>query len=168
MGHCSMTRLANTPEKIISRARPNGDCIEWTGYCGPSGYGESSLGNEHVRVHQVAWKYYTAAEIPAGFEIMHTCDNRKCIKREHLKLGTHKDNMEDAANKGRMGSRSRKPKRNGIITVSIGGTLNDVKEIAQAENRSINRQVAVIIREWLAARKQQKKSVSTNKLSLAS
>ncbi len=31
----------------------------------------------------------------------HTCDNRKCIRPDHIVIGTHKDNMDDMRNRGR-------------------------------------------------------------------
>jgi anti-sigma28 factor (negative regulator of flagellin synthesis) len=41
-------------------------------------------------------------EIPEGLYICHHCDNRKCIAPHHLFLGTAKENMQDAKNKGRL------------------------------------------------------------------
>ena len=40
-----------------------------------------------------------------GSVVMHTCDNKKCINPKHLVAGTQKQNMEDAARKGRMNRR---------------------------------------------------------------
>lgn len=39
--------------------------------------------------------------IPADAFVMHKCDNVDCLNPGHLKLGTHKENMQDMAMKGR-------------------------------------------------------------------
>ena len=51
--------------------------------------------------HVAAWKMFKG-DIPAGFMVLHSCDNRKCVNyEEHLFLGTQTDNMRGAAIKGR-------------------------------------------------------------------
>ena len=52
------------------------------------------------RLHRwVHWK--NTGERPE--EVMHTCDNPKCINPKHLKSGTHLLNMQDMNSKGRHG-----------------------------------------------------------------
>jgi hypothetical protein len=36
--------------------------------------------------------------------ILHKCDNRRCVRPDHLFVGSASDNMQDAAAKGRLGS----------------------------------------------------------------
>ena len=52
------------------------------------------------RTNRVSY-YLTKGDIPEGMIIMHTCDNPRCVKPDHLKLGTHKDNTQDMIAKGR-------------------------------------------------------------------
>ena len=75
-------------------------CIEWTGVVGNSGYGRVSVDGRLWSVHRYAW-FQVHGEIPKGMIIMHTCDNKRCMNIDHLRLGTQGDNMRDMAAKGR-------------------------------------------------------------------
>jgi HNH endonuclease len=109
------------PETIIERfhrahVRRDGDCIVWLGMRGPrklkDWYGvvvSKTLGRFYA--HRIAWELSNGA-IPEGLQVLHRCDNPPCINPEHLFLGTHVDNMRDAAQKGRM-SPQRHPERYG-------------------------------------------------------
>lgn len=44
----------------------------------------------------------TYGPYPHGKIVRHTCDNKSCCNPEHLILGTHQDNMDDAAQRQRM------------------------------------------------------------------
>lgn len=59
-----------------------------------------------VRAHRFAYETRIGA-IPNGLLIMHKCDVKLCCNPRHLQPGTQLDNMQDAANKGRMASGER-------------------------------------------------------------
>lgn len=57
-----------------------------------------------VRAHRMAWALLNGP-IPNEMDVLHSCDNRVCVR--HLFLGTHTDNMQDRDRKGRQASGDR-------------------------------------------------------------
>ena len=76
------------------------DCIEFDGAIGKHGYGNIRIGQRYMRAHRLAWER-EFGPISDGVLVLHKCDNRKCINTNHLFLGSQKDNVVDAMNKGR-------------------------------------------------------------------
>ncbi len=64
------------------------------------GYPRIQRGKGKIRGNRIIYTLFYG-EIPPGMVVMHTCDNPHCINPEHLKLGTHKENMADRQQKGR-------------------------------------------------------------------
>lgn len=80
-------------------------CWEWAGPKDSRGYGHLAWNGKNARAHRVAYELQHG-EIPRGSGhhgtvIMHLCDNKLCCNPEHLKPGTHADNMADMKAKGR-------------------------------------------------------------------
>lgn len=96
-----------TPIELKQKIKDNtkvdaNGCWVWQRCTAGKGYGAISIGKQKVGyVHRVSYSVYKG-EIPKGLVVMHMCDNPPCCNPEHLQVGTHKDNMQDAKSKGRM------------------------------------------------------------------
>lgn len=55
----------------------------------------------HLYAHRVAWALSHETG-PDALRVLHHCDTPLCVNPNHLFLGTHRINMEDAARKGRL------------------------------------------------------------------
>lgn len=76
----------------LAKTIRQGECIVWTGHKDRCGYGRTSYqGRKGITVHRAVW-LQAGREIPPGLELDHICRNRACIKLEHLRAVTHREN----------------------------------------------------------------------------
>ena len=85
----------------VRRINDATSCWEWTGALHDHGYGLIGLGSRKEgieRAHRLSYSMHNA-EIGEGLFVLHRCDNRKCVRPDHLFLGTASDNAKDMASK---------------------------------------------------------------------
>lgn len=80
------------------------NCWKWTGSRTPGGYGQF----RGYRAHRYSYQLVNGP-IPPGMVVCHACDNPSCVRPDHLFLGTHLDNMDDAHRKGRFAGNPGRP-----------------------------------------------------------
>lgn len=69
------------------------NCIDHGKRGNRGGYASSHGVKLHRRVY--CEHHAVALDSIKGMYVLHSCDNPRCINPEHLRLGTHQDNMDD-------------------------------------------------------------------------
>ncbi|MBT2537218.1 HNH endonuclease [Arthrobacter sp. ISL-69] len=71
-------------------------CWDWTACTDRHGYGRFTIKHSAYVAHRVAYAMM-AGPIPDSMEIDHACHNRACVRPDHLRLATRKQNAENPA-----------------------------------------------------------------------
>ena len=87
-------------EHYLARAEQRGDCL----CIGPGNYYPTWKRPDlrrSERLAQLVCRVTRGKRPHRRSVVMHSCDNKACIRPEHLRWGTYKENNNDAWNKGR-------------------------------------------------------------------
>ena len=90
------------------RTNPNG-CWVWTGAHTANGYGVLRDNGYDRRTHRLMYELVTGETLEPSTFILHSCDNRLCCNPDHLRKGTHIENMADMVARNRASSGENRP-----------------------------------------------------------
>lgn len=101
-----MTRTRPQIDRFIGLVSPcpTSGCWHWMGGTTQFGHGRFRVGRKNegqIGPHVFSFGYFKGP-VPAGFFVLHDCDNPGCVNPSHLRLGTQADNAADAVKRGRM------------------------------------------------------------------
>lgn len=108
------------------------ECWNWTGGTFGGRYGQFRVGARKVKAHRFAW-VIAGNDIPLGMILCHRCDNPRCVRPDHLFLGTHADNAQDRDTKGR-NARNNAPR--------LPGELNPAARLSRMQALTIRSRVS--------------------------
>jgi len=91
--------LAKDKDYIINSSNVVDGCWIWRFKPHCSGY--ASVKDIENYAHRLSYRLYKG-DIPSDKVVCHSCDNRMCVNPDHLWLGSQRQNMIDAAKKGRL------------------------------------------------------------------
>lgn len=89
------TSLSERIENNIARV-PESGCWLWLATINNKGYGRI----DGKYAHRVSFELKNG-KIPNGLFVLHSCDVSCCVNPNHLRLGSQKDNTQDAVKRGR-------------------------------------------------------------------
>lgn len=79
-----MGRPKNSVERmLVVDVDTSGDCWNWKGAVAENGYSKTAIGRRSYLPHRLFYEHFKGA-IPDGFEVVHSCRNRRCVNPAHL------------------------------------------------------------------------------------
>ncbi len=140
----SPEQAASVTRRFASKyiPEPNSGCWLWTGSLNNKGYGELHVVGQGVLLaHRISHELFKGPI--EGYFVLHSCDLPCCVNPNHLHLGTQRDNMREAADRGR-GNRGRQfPSLRKLSDMDVSAIRADKRPGAQiAHDYGITRQYA--------------------------
>lgn len=91
--------VGRAARRFWQNAKRGAGCWQWTG-SRSNGYGIIGIGGHRWFAHRVS-RALTHGEVVSNAHVLHKCDNRLCVRPEHLYIGDDQANARDRALRGR-------------------------------------------------------------------
>lgn len=93
--------MLNVEQRFWQKIQLHQDgCWGWSGEKNSRGYARISRNGRRILAHRFSWELHYGLITP-GLCVLHHCDNRSCVRPDHLFLGTFSDNNLDMWEKHR-------------------------------------------------------------------
>lgn len=83
-------------DRFWAKVEKTDDCWLWTACADVDGYGQMRIGGKGKKAHRISYEI-AYGPIPDGMFVDHICHVPACVRPEHLRLATPKQNLENRA-----------------------------------------------------------------------
>lgn len=95
-------------------------CWGWMGTLNAHGYGVFALNGKQVLSHRWFYQQTHGVTLSPDQFCCHSCDNRTCVRPDHIFVGSHEDNMADMRSKDRWKPEMCGPKKKNSAETMLG------------------------------------------------
>ena len=122
-------------------------CWEWQAAVTWRGYGVFRFHGKQRGAHSVAFELENGP-VPPGLCVCHHCDNPRCVRPDHLFLGTHVDNSRDYRRKHGSGRTDRPAPTPKAAAVRTAREILDLSQAGLARALRLGRHGERTVRRW--------------------
>lgn len=129
-----MARRGPTHAEILREMsrRDTDECVEWTFIVDQCGYGRARYRGRTRAAHRSAVEMEQNVVLPRQAQVMHLCNNKRCVNLRHLKIGDAQENTRAAFADGLI-----RPAR-GARLPQTKLTEEDVRSIRSSTERGVD------------------------------
>lgn len=131
---------ATFEERFFKYVEKTETCWFWRGALTRAGYGLIYRDGVLVYAHRASYEMHVGP-IGYGLLVRHGCDTPRCVRPEHLSIGTQKDNLHDMYVRGRgvVGAQSNLAH----ISDATGSEIRRAYNAGEGTNRELGRRFGV-------------------------